>query len=118
MKKSVLLAAAFVALIATSCRKIEMDGGGSTVVAPPTTPGVQTIVLKGRIDKDTVLREGNNYILSGIVYMVNNATMTIQPGVTVKGDYTGACEATCPKEISITNIARLNSEYIAASFAD
>jgi len=31
---------------------------------------------------------------------------------------TGACEATCPKEISITNIARLNSEYIAASFAN
>ena len=31
---------------------------------------------------------------------------------------TGACEATCPKEISITNIARLNSEYITASFAD
>ena len=31
---------------------------------------------------------------------------------------TGACEATCPKEISITNIARLNNEYIAASFAD
>ena len=31
---------------------------------------------------------------------------------------TGACEATCPKEISITNIARLNSEYIAASIAD
>ena len=94
MKKSVLLAAAFVALIATSCRKIEMDGGGSTVIAPPTTPGVQTIVLKGRIDKDTVLREGNNYILSGIVYIVNNATITIQPGVTVKGDYTGASVAT------------------------
>jgi len=89
MKKSVLLAAAFVALIATSCRKIEMDGGTSTVVTQPTTPGVQTIILKGRIDKDTVLREGNNYILSGIVYMVNNATMTVQPGVTVKGDYTG-----------------------------
>ena len=27
---------------------------------------------------------------------------------------TGACEATCPKEISITNIARLNGEYFAA----
>jgi hypothetical protein len=94
MKKSVLLAAAFVALIATSCRKIEMDGGGSTVVAPPTTPGVQTIVLKGRIDKDTVLREGNNYILSGLVYIVNNATITVQPGVTVKGDYTGSSVAT------------------------
>ena len=94
MKKSVLLAAAFVALIATSCRKIEMDGGGSTVIAPPTTPGVQTIVLKGRIDKDTVLREGNNYILSGLVYIVNNATITVQPGVTVKGDYTGSSVAT------------------------
>ncbi|MDR0793760.1 MAG: succinate dehydrogenase/fumarate reductase iron-sulfur subunit [Chitinophagaceae bacterium] len=28
---------------------------------------------------------------------------------------TGACEAACPKEISITNIARLNKEYIFAS---
>lgn len=27
---------------------------------------------------------------------------------------TGACEATCPKEISITNIARLNQEYLFA----
>ncbi|WP_290793861.1 succinate dehydrogenase/fumarate reductase iron-sulfur subunit [Flavihumibacter sp. UBA7668] len=27
---------------------------------------------------------------------------------------TGACEAVCPKEISITNIARLNLEYIGA----
>ncbi|MBV6512029.1 MAG: succinate dehydrogenase/fumarate reductase iron-sulfur subunit [Ignavibacteriales bacterium] len=28
---------------------------------------------------------------------------------------TGACEAECPKEISITNIARLNREFIRAS---
>jgi len=27
---------------------------------------------------------------------------------------TGACEAVCPKEISITNIARLNSEFTLA----
>jgi succinate dehydrogenase / fumarate reductase iron-sulfur subunit len=27
---------------------------------------------------------------------------------------TGACEAVCPKEISINNIARLNHEYLAA----
>jgi succinate dehydrogenase / fumarate reductase iron-sulfur subunit len=27
---------------------------------------------------------------------------------------TGACEATCPKEISISNIARLNNEYLRA----
>jgi len=29
---------------------------------------------------------------------------------------TGACEAECPKGISITNIARLNREYLGASF--
>jgi len=28
---------------------------------------------------------------------------------------TGACEAVCPKEISITNIAMLNADYMAAS---
>lgn len=28
--------------------------------------------------------------------------------------FTAACEAVCPKEISITNISRLNAEYIAA----
>jgi succinate dehydrogenase / fumarate reductase, iron-sulfur subunit len=28
---------------------------------------------------------------------------------------TGACEAACPKEIKLTNIARLNAEYLSAS---
>lgn len=28
--------------------------------------------------------------------------------------FTGACEVVCPKEISITNISRLNAEYLAA----
>ena len=30
---------------------------------------------------------------------------------------TGACEAVCPKEISITNIARMNAEYISAGLS-
>ena len=30
---------------------------------------------------------------------------------------TGACEAECPKEISLENIARMNREYTAAVFA-
>jgi succinate dehydrogenase / fumarate reductase, iron-sulfur subunit len=30
---------------------------------------------------------------------------------------TGACEAVCPKGISITNIARLNSEYVSAGIS-
>jgi len=31
---------------------------------------------------------------------------------------TGACEAECPKNISITNIARLNREFLTAKFRD
>ena len=31
---------------------------------------------------------------------------------------TGACEAECPKSISITHIARLNRQYIGAKFKD
>ncbi|MDZ4844755.1 MAG: succinate dehydrogenase/fumarate reductase iron-sulfur subunit [Chitinophagales bacterium] len=31
---------------------------------------------------------------------------------------TGACEAECPKEISLSNIARLNREYLSAAVAD
>jgi succinate dehydrogenase / fumarate reductase iron-sulfur subunit len=31
---------------------------------------------------------------------------------------TGACEAECPKNISIVNIARLNREFLSAKFKD
>ena len=31
--------------------------------------------------------------------------------------FTEACEAVCPKEISITNISRLNKEYLLAGLA-
>jgi len=30
---------------------------------------------------------------------------------------TGACEAECPKEIKLTNIARLNRQFIAAKLS-
>jgi hypothetical protein len=89
MKKSIVLVAALAGLIVTSCRKIEMDGSSTVVVVNPPVTGGQTIYLKGRIDKDTILRAGNTYILSGLVYMVNNATMKVEPGVTVRGDYQG-----------------------------
>lgn len=89
MQKAILLVAALTGLMITSCRKIEMDGGSTTVVTPPVVGG-QTITIKGRLDKDTVFKAGNTYILSGLVYVVNNASLKIEPGVTVKGDYQGA----------------------------
>ena len=31
---------------------------------------------------------------------------------------TGACEVECPKNISLSNIARLNREFLSAKFQD
>jgi len=51
------------------------------------------------------------------------ATKRVQKMVAIMDDLgfgnctnTGACEAECPKSISISNIARLNREYLTASF--
>lgn len=85
-KTSYLLLVALVAF--TACRKIVVDnnGGGTTIVTPPATGG-QTITLKGKITTDTILRAANTYILEGLVYIKNNATITIEPGTVVKGSY-------------------------------
>src|SRR5437763_15765695 len=32
--------------------------------------------------------------------------------------WTGACEAVCPKEISITNISRMNKDYLVAGLSN
>ena len=93
MKRSIIWVAAFAGLAITSCRKIEMDGGTTITVTPPPNTGGQTITLSGRISKDTLLKASNTYILSGLVYMVNNATMTIEPGTVIKGDFQGTSVA-------------------------
>lgn len=113
MKKYIFYAAALISIATLSCRKIETDGepiivqvgggnGGSTTG--------QTIYLTGRINADTLLRRENTYILQGLVYMVGNHTMTIQPGTTIKGSYTG------------TNVAALiitrGSKLVAPGTAD
>ena len=85
--KKILSIALAAAVITAGCRKIEVDGGATTlVVTNPTSPTGQTITLEGKISKDTVLKAINTYILKGLVYMTNNATMTIEAGTTIKGD--------------------------------
>ncbi|HMU08830.1 MAG TPA: hypothetical protein PKC54_02420 [Ferruginibacter sp.] len=92
MKKYILYPVALMGLAVTSCRKIETDGEIQVVVVNGggggSTTG-QTITLQGRINADTVLRKVNTYILKGIVYMVGNHTMTIEPGTTIKGSFSG-----------------------------
>jgi hypothetical protein len=93
MKKYIFYLAAITAVAFTSCRKIETDGEKEVVII--TQPGSgnntgQTITLQGRIGEDTILRKQNTYILKGLVYMVNNKTLTIEPGTIIKGSFSGA----------------------------
>lgn len=92
MKKMLLYATALVLITVAGCRKIEEDGQTIYVPVGGGTGGTTgtTITLKGRITSDTILRKVNTYILDGLVYMANNATMTIEPGTTIKGNYQGS----------------------------
>jgi hypothetical protein len=92
MKNAVVFFVALLTLSITSCRRIEADGEIQVVVVNgggSTTTG-QTITLQGRISADTILRKQNTYILKGLVYMVNNKTMTIEPGTVIKGSFSGS----------------------------
>ncbi|MFM7671351.1 MAG: hypothetical protein ACKO6Q_02020 [Bacteroidota bacterium] len=92
MKKSLFLLSAIATLTWTGCRKIESDGEIQIVIVNGGGGGTQgqTITLQGRISADTILRKQNTYILKGLVYMVNNKTMTIEPGTVIKGSFSGS----------------------------
>src|SRR4051812_13246555 len=92
MKKIIYCLTAFVALLNVGCRKIETDGEKEIVYVNNGGGGSTgtTINLSGRINADTVLRAANSYILKGLVYMVGNHTMTIEPGTVIKGSYSGS----------------------------
>jgi hypothetical protein len=92
MKRIILPVIAVAALAFNGCRKIEMDGEKEIIIVNGgggSNTG-QTITLQGRINADTLLRKQNTYILKGLVYMVGNHTMTIEPGTVVKGSFSGA----------------------------
>lgn len=63
-----------------------------------------TNIIAGTIDKDTKLSKRNTYQLVGVVYVTNNATLTIEPGTVIRGD-----DKTCGTLV-ITNGAKINAE--------
>jgi hypothetical protein len=85
MKKLFYLAA-FVGLITTGCRKIEVDGG--TVVTPPAGGGGTTDnpILEGRITANRTLKSDVVYKLRGLVHVTNGAILTIEPGTKIVGE--------------------------------
>ena len=87
MKQLFYLSLAFLAV--TGCRKIEMDGEKEIfVVTKEVTPvGVvaNTIILSGKITKDTTLYAKDVNYLSGLVYVTKGVTLTVQAGAKVMG---------------------------------
>src|SRR5215203_291987 len=91
MKKNIFYLVAISAMLISSCRKIEMDGEKEVIIVnggAGSTTG-QTITVSGRINADTSFRKVNTYILKGLVYIVGNHTLTIEPGTVIRGAFSG-----------------------------
>lgn len=82
MKRITLLALAGW-LSFSACRKIEVDDNSSS--NNNSTPS-ENLIISGKINADRTLRTGNTYTLRGIVYVVDGAKLTIEPGVTILGE--------------------------------
>ena len=46
-----------------------------------------TNILAGVINHDMTLLKKNTYLLAGVVYVTNNATLTIESGTIIRGDF-------------------------------
>lgn len=90
MKKNLIYLVIAAVVLGTGCRKIETDGE-PIIITQPGSGGSsgQTITVSGRINADTLFRKQNTYILKGLVYIVGNHTLTIEPGTVIKGSYNG-----------------------------
>jgi hypothetical protein len=71
-------------VLTTSCRKIEEDvtiiGGNGTDSTAENT------ILEGKISSDRTLKANYTYKIRGIVYVVNGAKLTIEPGTVIHGE--------------------------------
>lgn len=83
MKKLFLIAAAVAGILVVSCRKIEIDGDGTG----SGSENSDEVVLVDSITTNTTLDDASKkYLIRGVVYVTNNATLTVAPGITVYGE--------------------------------
>jgi hypothetical protein len=84
MKKLFLIVAAASGLFVVSCRKIEVDGDGS---GTGTGNNDNTVLLQNKITTDMKLDDPTKkYLIRGVAYVTNGATLTVAPGITVYGE--------------------------------
>ena len=83
MKRFTLIALIAIT-VASGCRKIEVDGINNSGGGGGGTS--ENLILSGKINTDRILKTSNTYKLRGIVYVVEGAKLTIEPGVTIQGE--------------------------------
>ena len=81
---------------------------GDALTEPAVPPGAA--VISTNITSDRTLYKDTTYTLSGFVQVTNGATLTIQPGTVIKGDYT-----TVGSSLFITRGARIQAVGTAAA---
>ncbi|HJU45149.1 MAG TPA: 4Fe-4S dicluster domain-containing protein, partial [Chitinophagaceae bacterium] len=87
-------------------------GCGACVAACKNSSAM--LFLSAKVSHLALLPQGDPERKSRVLNMVNQADKEGFGACT----FTEACEATCPKEISIGNIARLNKEYLMAGLTE
>ena len=68
-----------VSALSTSCRKIVYDETNNSTTNEST-------ILEGKITANRTLKSGLTYKLRGLVYVSNNAILTIEPGTKIVGE--------------------------------
>ncbi|MEO5776243.1 MAG: T9SS type A sorting domain-containing protein [Flavobacterium sp.] len=76
----------------------------------PYTDAAIVVNVTTNINTNTTWTTGKTYKITGLIYVTNNATLTIQPGVVVKGVYSNTGTA-----LVITKGAKLNAIGTAAA---
>ncbi len=100
---SVLLMAAALATTFVACKDDEK-------VTPTPDKPKSTVELKGKITADRTLSKDTIYLMKEYVYVVNNATLTIQAGTTILG---GSISSTTGGTLIITAGAKLMAKGTA-----
>ena len=85
MKRFALLALV-AATVISGCRKIEVDDNGNNNNTGGGGGTTENFILSGKVNTDRTLKSGNTYKLRGIVYLVDGAKLTIEPGVIIQGE--------------------------------
>lgn len=93
MKKTIFLFVNLMLVFSINAQEAGITGNTNwfanwTNFKPKTTIYQEsTNILNGIIDVNTTLYKKNVYLISGIVYLTKNATLTIESGTVIRGDF-------------------------------